>query len=118
MVPIDGPVRHDVGLLGSPRFEIPRSVERDRAFDDLKEPATSSAGSCGPRTGTTRDHGPDVPARAVVQLFAVAAAFGAAAFDLYFEHGLWVVPPAAVAGLTFTVAFNILVERRHVVPDG
>ena len=29
MVPIDGPVRHDVGLLGSPPFEIPRSVLRD-----------------------------------------------------------------------------------------
>ncbi|MDN5861391.1 MAG: peptide synthetase, partial [Pseudonocardia sp.] len=29
MVPIDGPVRHGVGLLGSPSFEIPRSVERD-----------------------------------------------------------------------------------------
>lgn len=28
-VPIDGPVRHDVGLLGSPPFEIPRSVFRD-----------------------------------------------------------------------------------------
>ncbi|WP_307101997.1 Pls/PosA family non-ribosomal peptide synthetase [Arthrobacter globiformis] len=28
-VPIDGPVRHDVGLLGSPPFEIPRSVLRD-----------------------------------------------------------------------------------------
>ena len=28
-VPIDGPVRHDVGLLGSPAFEIPRSVLRD-----------------------------------------------------------------------------------------
>ena len=29
MVPLDGPVRHDVGLLGSPPFEIPRSVLRD-----------------------------------------------------------------------------------------
>jgi non-ribosomal peptide synthetase-like protein len=29
MVPIEGPVRHGVGLLGSPSFEIPRSVERD-----------------------------------------------------------------------------------------
>ncbi|WP_144669933.1 Pls/PosA family non-ribosomal peptide synthetase [Arthrobacter sp. U41] len=29
MVPIDGPVRQDVGLLGSPAFEIPRSVLRD-----------------------------------------------------------------------------------------
>ena len=29
MVPIDGPVRQGVGLLGSPSFEIPRSVDRD-----------------------------------------------------------------------------------------
>ncbi|GAB3004517.1 peptide synthetase [Amycolatopsis acidiphila] len=36
MVPLDGPVRHDVGLLGSPPFDIPRTVERDRRFDALK----------------------------------------------------------------------------------
>jgi non-ribosomal peptide synthetase-like protein len=36
MVPIDGPLRENIGLLGSPPFEIPRSVERDSAFDDLK----------------------------------------------------------------------------------
>ncbi len=29
MVPVDGPVRENVGLLGSPCFEIPRVVERD-----------------------------------------------------------------------------------------
>jgi non-ribosomal peptide synthetase-like protein len=29
LVPIDGPVREGVGLLGSPSFEIPRSVARD-----------------------------------------------------------------------------------------
>ncbi|MFF1254209.1 Pls/PosA family non-ribosomal peptide synthetase [Pseudarthrobacter sp. NPDC058329] len=29
MVPLDGPMRHDIGLLGSPPFEIPRSVLRD-----------------------------------------------------------------------------------------
>jgi non-ribosomal peptide synthetase-like protein len=31
MVPVDGPVRENVGLLGSPCFEIPRVVERDSA---------------------------------------------------------------------------------------
>ncbi|MFF2318473.1 Pls/PosA family non-ribosomal peptide synthetase [Arthrobacter sp. NPDC058097] len=36
MIPIDGPVRTDVGLLGSPAFEIPRSVQRDARFDNLK----------------------------------------------------------------------------------
>ena len=36
MVPLDGPVREGVGLLGSPPFEIPRSVERDGRFDRLR----------------------------------------------------------------------------------
>src|SRR6266540_367258 len=30
LVPLDGKIREGVGLLGSPCFEIPRSVERDR----------------------------------------------------------------------------------------
>jgi len=30
MIPIDGPMRENVGLLGSPCFEIPRMVDRDK----------------------------------------------------------------------------------------
>jgi non-ribosomal peptide synthetase-like protein len=39
MVPVDGPVREGVGLLGSPSFEIPRSVARDvgHELDDAGE---------------------------------------------------------------------------------
>ncbi|WP_345379031.1 Pls/PosA family non-ribosomal peptide synthetase [Actinomycetospora straminea] len=33
MIPVDGPVREGVGLLGSPSFEIPRTVARDSALD-------------------------------------------------------------------------------------
>jgi non-ribosomal peptide synthetase-like protein len=33
MVPIDGEIREGVGLLGSPAFEIPRSVERDSKLE-------------------------------------------------------------------------------------
>jgi len=36
MVPLDGQIREGVGLLGSPPFEIPRSVERDSRFDHLR----------------------------------------------------------------------------------
>ncbi|MFT2014382.1 Pls/PosA family non-ribosomal peptide synthetase [Streptomyces sp. 796.1] len=36
MVPLDGPVREGTGLLGSPSFEIPRTVERDTRFDHLR----------------------------------------------------------------------------------
>jgi non-ribosomal peptide synthetase-like protein len=32
LVPIDGEVRENVGLLGSPSFEIPRTVDRDNRF--------------------------------------------------------------------------------------
>ena len=37
MVPLDGKVREGVGLLGSPPFEIPRSVERDSRYDHLRK---------------------------------------------------------------------------------
>ncbi|MBB5960380.1 non-ribosomal peptide synthetase-like protein [Saccharothrix tamanrassetensis] len=33
LVPLDGPVRSDTGLLGSPAFEIPRTVRRDTELD-------------------------------------------------------------------------------------
>jgi len=36
LVPLDGPVREDTGLLGSPSFEIPRTVDRDTRFDHLR----------------------------------------------------------------------------------
>jgi non-ribosomal peptide synthetase-like protein len=36
LVPLDGDLRENVGLLGSPPFEIPRSVQRDAQFDHLK----------------------------------------------------------------------------------
>ncbi len=39
MVPLDGPVRHDVGLLGSPPFEIPRTVLRDALPEEHADPA-------------------------------------------------------------------------------
>jgi non-ribosomal peptide synthetase-like protein len=35
MIPLDGNIREGIGLLGSPSFEIPRSVERDSRFDSL-----------------------------------------------------------------------------------
>lgn len=38
MVPIDGQVRSGIGILGSPPFEIPRSVNRDQQFDQYKDP--------------------------------------------------------------------------------
>ncbi|MFK0258297.1 Pls/PosA family non-ribosomal peptide synthetase [Streptomyces sp. NPDC090445] len=36
MVPVDGEVRENTGLLGSPPFAIPRTVMRDTRFQDLE----------------------------------------------------------------------------------
>ena len=40
MVPVDGPMREGVGLLGSPAFEIPRSVLRDTLPEEHQSRAT------------------------------------------------------------------------------
>ncbi|WP_371564657.1 Pls/PosA family non-ribosomal peptide synthetase [Streptomyces canus] len=37
LVPLGGELREGVGLLGSPPFEIPRTVERDTRFDHFRE---------------------------------------------------------------------------------
>jgi non-ribosomal peptide synthetase-like protein len=37
LIPLDGEVRENIGLLGSPAFEIPRTVKRDTQFNDLRE---------------------------------------------------------------------------------
>ncbi len=39
MIPIDGPIRENVGLLGSPPFEIPRAVDRDKEYDPYTDDA-------------------------------------------------------------------------------
>ncbi len=36
LVPLEGEIHEGVGLLGSPPFEIPRSVERDSRYDHLR----------------------------------------------------------------------------------
>jgi non-ribosomal peptide synthetase-like protein len=40
LVPIDGPIRENVGLLGSPCFEIPRAVDRDKQMSQAIDEAT------------------------------------------------------------------------------
>lgn len=36
MIPVSGEIRQQAGLLGSPSFRIPRTVERDHRFDHLR----------------------------------------------------------------------------------
>lgn len=43
LIPVDGPVRENVGLLGSPAFEIPRTVNRDKAITAATEAGSREA---------------------------------------------------------------------------
>ena len=52
MAPIDGPMRENVGLLGSPAFEIPRAAARDVQRLERDEPARSGRGGSSSRPAT------------------------------------------------------------------
>ncbi len=109
MVPIDGPLREGVGLLGSPPFEIPRSVQRDRTFDALK-----SGGELRRRLGAKNRHN-----AVTIGLFLVVrwiyffalTLLSLAAGDLY--HWLGELAFAAAMALVFplSVAYFVLVDR-------
>ncbi|HEY4614804.1 MAG TPA: Pls/PosA family non-ribosomal peptide synthetase, partial [Citricoccus sp.] len=109
LVPIDGPVREGVGLLGSPAFEIPRTVQRDSAFVRMA-------------------HDEDLPRRLAAKnrhnlvtagLFLLARWFqafvatltGFLAVDLYFLAGEAALAAAMVLTLLSGVFLGALVER-------
>ncbi len=109
MVPLDGPVRSNVGLLGSPSFEIPRSATRDDRFDYLKtgtELRTRLAAKNRHNLGTM---GLFLAVR-WVHLYAVTL-LGMAAWDLYRGNPVLVVTGLAMATLLFTLGYFIAVER-------
>ncbi|GAA1386622.1 hypothetical protein GCM10009613_20880 [Pseudonocardia kongjuensis] len=119
MVPIDGPVRSGVGLLGSPAFEIPRSVDRDTGLDlppdeqarRLAAKDVHNAVSIGLRLLTRWLH------LAGVLLLTTAA------WDLSRTAGVLAFLPLPAAVLLFTVAFYVVVERltdplQVLAPDG
>ena len=109
MVPIAGPVREGVGLLGSPCFEIPRTVQRDHRFDHL---------------GT----GPELKRRLAAKNRHNAATMGLYLLVRYlylvgvalvafwtFGSGNWpgwaAMSASIVLVLAFTVAYFVLVDR-------
>lgn len=110
MVPVDGPPREGVGLLGSPPFEIPRTVRRDR---DFKESVT------GPEL-RRRLHAKNRHNAVTIMFFTLSrwfytfttlllASYAATALQTIYE-------PLALAGfmigmVLFTVAYFVILER-------
>jgi non-ribosomal peptide synthetase-like protein len=109
MVPVDGPVRRDVGLLGSPCFEIPRSVERDGRFDELKRP-----GELRRRLRAKNRHN---AATAVIFLFSRwlylfgVTLLAGTAMDLYDTWGVSAFALWNVAQVFIMVAYFVAVDR-------
>ena len=108
MVPLDGEVREGVGLLGSPSFEIPRSVERDNRLD------VTSTDELRRRLAAKNKHNAvTIGLYLLVQwiyLFGVTM-LALGAMDLYPSFGTWVVALAEVLVLLFTTVYFVLVDR-------
>ncbi|MFF3482580.1 Pls/PosA family non-ribosomal peptide synthetase [Streptomyces sp. NPDC002701] len=112
MVPLDGEVREGVGLLGSPPFEIPRTVERDTRFDHLREGDELHRRLAAKNRHNLRTMGLFLFIR-WFDMFALTV-LGFAAFDLSGEHGTaggLLLGASLIAGLLFTTGYYVLVER-------
>ncbi len=109
MIPLDGPIREGVGLLGSPCFEIPRSVERDSRFDHLRHGEELRRGLAAKNRYNLRTIGLFLVTR-WLGIFLVAL-IDLAAFELYGEFAN--VPMAALFALSLPVSglYYALVER-------
>ena len=121
-VPVTGETREGVGLLGSPNFEIPRSVDRDRALEiahneEILRPLLLTAKN----RHNLVTMGLYLAVRWVLAfglLLLLTAVFGG-----YQEYGAWVVAASAVGSPLAILAFWILVDRsvgwlQALEPDG
>ncbi|MGO4803786.1 Pls/PosA family non-ribosomal peptide synthetase [Arthrobacter sp. 2MCAF15] len=120
MIPIDGPVRTDVGLLGSPPFEIPRSVQRDAQFDEKKMEEAKNRALPAKNRHNILSMVLFLAVRWV--LLFIATLSGAVAVSAFSVLGVLSVAAMMLAMLVFRVLILVLVERsvmgfRHLKPQ-
>jgi non-ribosomal peptide synthetase-like protein len=109
LVPVDGPVRENVGLLGSPSFEIPRTVARDHQFDHLR-----TGDELRRRLVEKNKHNTSTAAMLLLTrwlYFFALMLIGWVTTAFYGALGVSVVALASIVGLVFSVCFFVLVER-------
>nr|ASV46817.1 hypothetical protein [uncultured bacterium] len=109
MVPIDGEVRQGVGLLGSPPFEIPRSVHNACPVPDAVNAAKLPHALAAKNRYNLATIGWYLAAQWIRFLAAVLLTLSAV--DLYDQLRFTVIPLAVVAGLLFNVSYSVLIER-------
>jgi non-ribosomal peptide synthetase-like protein len=109
MVPLDGPVRANTGLLGSPCFEIPRSVTTDPRFDHLR---TGEEFRRRLRAKNRHNLGTMGLFLAVRWVHAfIITLFAMAAWALYRGSPVLALAGLTVAMLLFSLAYFITAER-------
>ncbi|MEV4339895.1 Pls/PosA family non-ribosomal peptide synthetase [Streptomyces sp. NPDC049590] len=109
LVPLDGEVRRDVGLLGSPCFEIPRSVERDARFDHLRAGEELRRRLGAKNRYNLLSMGWMLFAR-WLHVFLLTL-FALVSVDLYGAAGHVVIALYLAVTLALTTAYYVLVER-------
>ncbi|MFE9397074.1 Pls/PosA family non-ribosomal peptide synthetase [Streptomyces flavidovirens] len=109
MVPLDGEVREGVGLLGSPCFEIPRSVERDSRFDHLRTGDNLRRNLAAKNRYNIRTMGCCLVVRWFHFFFLTV--LGLAAVDLHGVLGQLAIAVSLVLGVVSTAAYFVLLER-------
>lgn len=108
MVPLDGALREGVGLLGSPSFEIPRSVERDNRLN------LNSADELRRRLAAKNKHnaatmGWYLLVRWIFFFGVTLLVMGGV--DLYESFGASMIALSNVGILLFSVVYFVLVDR-------
>ncbi len=109
MVPIDGEIRTGVGLLGSPSFEIPRSVQRDTRFDHLR-----SGDELRRRLAAKNKHNAVTAVLYLIARWIYAYGLVLIAWGLthaYGGLGTWAIAMTSLLALVFTVLYFVMVER-------
>ncbi|MFC4529914.1 Pls/PosA family non-ribosomal peptide synthetase [Sphaerisporangium dianthi] len=109
MLPIDGPLRQDVGLLGSPCFEIPRSVQRDTRFDHLKTGEELRRRLAAKTRHNTVTIALYLVSRWLHVLGLILLAMAAA--RLYGAVGAPAIAAGIAGAVVFTLAYFVLAER-------
>ncbi|MFD1531720.1 Pls/PosA family non-ribosomal peptide synthetase [Pseudonocardia aurantiaca] len=109
LVPIDGEVRENVGLLGSPSFEIPRTVARDSRFHHLASGDELRRGLAGKNRHNTVTIALHLLAQWFLSFVLILGAL--CATDLYASRGTSALALWAVLSLVISVFYQVLVER-------
>jgi non-ribosomal peptide synthetase-like protein len=111
MVPLDGEVREGTGLLGSPSFEIPRSVLRDRSLEqDRNEELARKLGAKDKHNLATM--GLFLLAHWFISFVMICLSFEVA--ELYVMLGAPIVALAMLFAVLFRLGYFIFVERLSI----